>query len=333
MGRSGIARIDFYFEDWLTGTFELTPEQRGVYITLCALICKTGDRLKDDEIPLARWNGLKVRRWRTVRDELIAAGKITVEGGFIRQSRVADELVIAESRRKMAQEKGQKGGQNRIKTDETQTPNPLINNERDPSRAQATYSNSNTNRSKIEESHTNGEYATHAPTREAADAGSACVIPADDRRYPLGASEAPLTPKPEPEPATFKMFWEAYPKRVGRRDALKAYRSALKRAHAAQIYAGLGAALKFWQARKTEPQFVPNPSTWLNQDRWLDEPLKDTGQIAVNGRVRQDSNAKWEDTKRRQKAQQQCLDEGMNPYTNEGMERVWNLVAEMANGA
>ena len=38
MSRSGVARVDFYFDDWLTGTFELEPDLRGAFITICALV-------------------------------------------------------------------------------------------------------------------------------------------------------------------------------------------------------------------------------------------------------------------------------------------------------
>jgi hypothetical protein len=35
------------------------------------------------------------------------------------------------------------------------------------------------------------------------------------------------------------------------------------------ILAGLERAKLGW--RDTEPEFVPHPATWLNQERWLDE--------------------------------------------------------------
>lgn len=136
MSRSGVARVDFYFEDWLTGTFEMPAEARGVFITICALIWKTGDRLKDDDRTLARWNAMKVRRWCSVKDELIAAGKIRVENGFIRQERAAAELQSSQKRREIAQEKGAKGGQKRSETTQDTTANPLIQSESADSPAQ-----------------------------------------------------------------------------------------------------------------------------------------------------------------------------------------------------
>jgi hypothetical protein len=29
---------------------------------------------------------------------------------------------------------------------------------------------------------------------------------------------------------------------------------------------------EFWDYSETEPRFIPHPATWLNQERWKDEP-------------------------------------------------------------
>jgi uncharacterized protein YdaU (DUF1376 family) len=110
MSRSDVARVDFYFDDWLTGTMELSAEERGAYITVCALIWKTGNRLKDNETILARWCAMSVRRWRAMRQVLIEAGKLEVVDGFIRQQRAEAELETARERREKARENGAKGG-------------------------------------------------------------------------------------------------------------------------------------------------------------------------------------------------------------------------------
>jgi uncharacterized protein YdaU (DUF1376 family) len=137
MSRTGVARVDFYFEDWLTGTFEMRAELRGALITICAVIWKTGDQLKDNDEALARWNAMKVRHWRSVKAELIASGKIKVEDGFIRHTRASAELQASQKRREIAQEKGAKGGQKRIETHAIADANPLQDNKTPPSPAQA----------------------------------------------------------------------------------------------------------------------------------------------------------------------------------------------------
>lgn len=70
----------------------------------------------------------------------------------------------------------------------------------------------------------------------------------------------------------FNEFWQAYPKKVGK-DA--AWRSWQKRRPTAELTADILAAVevqKTWpQWTKDNGQFVPHPSTWLNQGRWQDE--------------------------------------------------------------
>jgi hypothetical protein len=75
-------------------------------------------------------------------------------------------------------------------------------------------------------------------------------------------------PKPPKGEIEFEEFWNAFPNKVGKRAALKAFLFARKRgASAGQIVAGVGNYLR------TKPPDKPwcNPATFLNQDRWLDE--------------------------------------------------------------
>ena len=75
------------------------------------------------------------------------------------------------------------------------------------------------------------------------------------------------------EPPGFAKWYEAYPKKVGRRAAAQAFASAVRRGHDA---GKLTAALTAWTAAKPwrEDRFIPNPTTWLNQDRFADEAPK-----------------------------------------------------------
>lgn len=72
-----------------------------------------------------------------------------------------------------------------------------------------------------------------------------------------------------PFEAEFAEFWELYPRKVARPRALKAY-LAIKDPHD-EIMAGLKPWLDYWKI-KNEPQYVPHPSTWLNECRWQDSP-------------------------------------------------------------
>jgi hypothetical protein len=66
--------------------------------------------------------------------------------------------------------------------------------------------------------------------------------------------------------SSFAEFWLAYPRKVGKGTALKAYAKALKKTQPETILAAVKAYP--WPADK---EFVPHPSTWLNGERWADE--------------------------------------------------------------
>lgn len=70
-------------------------------------------------------------------------------------------------------------------------------------------------------------------------------------------------------PPRFDEFWSAYPKRVGKGQAVKAWRGALRKADPDSI---ISAAVSFAAAQVgKDPQFIPHPSSWLNGERWADE--------------------------------------------------------------
>jgi hypothetical protein len=65
----------------------------------------------------------------------------------------------------------------------------------------------------------------------------------------------------------FDQFWSIYPNKVGKRDAAKAFVGARQRADFETILAGVRR-----YSAKTDDRPWCNPSTFLNQDRWADDP-------------------------------------------------------------
>lgn len=139
-----------------------------------------------------------------------------------------------------------------------------------------------------------GGASTHAGRSEQgrvdASTGSA---PTHER----GRVDAPLTvPQPprEPEPLSspdgdgdesqlvlvsdnaaalgdpFERWYALYPKKVGRKDARKAYHRALREASPEELLAGLRLYLAADPHR--EMQYTPAPAVWLNKGRWADDP-------------------------------------------------------------
>lgn len=75
-------------------------------------------------------------------------------------------------------------------------------------------------------------------------------------------------PPPSP-PSPFDKFWAAYPHRVARPAALSAWRRAIRKADPAIIIAG---AVTYANDPRRKPDFTSQPSNWLSNERWNDEP-------------------------------------------------------------
>jgi uncharacterized protein YdaU (DUF1376 family) len=85
---------------------------------------------------------------------------------------------------------------------------------------------------------------------------------------PLTINHKPLTNTIKPL-SDFDMFWIAYPKKVGKEAARKAW---------AKANPDIATVLNTLEWQKVSPQwfknnglYIPNPSTWLNQHRWEDQ--------------------------------------------------------------
>jgi hypothetical protein len=100
------------------------------------------------------------------------------------------------------------------------------------------------------------------------------VTPPEQNRTEQKDKEAGAkAPKKVSNENLFLEFWEVYPRKVARGDALKAYLKALSRASHAEILAGV-------KRYKPDPKFTKHPATWLNADCWLDEAPKSNGSVA-----------------------------------------------------
>jgi hypothetical protein len=72
----------------------------------------------------------------------------------------------------------------------------------------------------------------------------------------------------DPDQPEFADFWERYPEKIGKAAARKAFVGARRKASPAEILAGL----ERYIAAKPPDRPWCNPATFLNQERWLDEP-------------------------------------------------------------
>lgn len=84
----------------------------------------------------------------------------------------------------------------------------------------------------------------------------------------------PVSPEPNKEPnknlyaheqEMFDEFWNAYPRKLDKGKAFRAFRSALKRATFEDILAGV---IAYRNDPKRNPDFTKYPASWLNADAW-----------------------------------------------------------------
>ena len=78
---------------------------------------------------------------------------------------------------------------------------------------------------------------------------------------------------PNKLPKGFDDYWKAYPRRIGKGAAVRAYIKVGGQEVLPDILKDL--KRRVWP---DDPQYIPHPSTYLNQWRWLDEPdVEDQG--------------------------------------------------------
>ena len=79
--------------------------------------------------------------------------------------------------------------------------------------------------------------------------------------------------KPDAQAVRFAEFWAAYPRKVGKAAALKAW---MKVKPSVELHARILEAVErqkqSTQWQRDGGQYIPHPTTWLNQGRWDDEP-------------------------------------------------------------
>jgi hypothetical protein len=103
-------------------------------------------------------------------------------------------------------------------------------------------------------------------------------VPVQDVKSPEQPQLRLVIQEPKEPPRSqvlFEQFWKAYPRKTGKKKALEAF----KKLNPTEplLYAMLAAITK----QKTWPdwirdegRYIPYPTTWLNQGRWMDEEFK-----------------------------------------------------------
>ena len=91
----------------------------------------------------------------------------------------------------------------------------------------------------------------------------------------------------------FERFWESYPKKKGKGAARKAFENAIKKGVTGDVLIDAVNRQRCGsQWTKDNGQYIPHPATWLNQERWEDEPDFTPTDNSVQPRPKYDPHAK-----------------------------------------
>ena len=73
----------------------------------------------------------------------------------------------------------------------------------------------------------------------------------------------------------FQRFWQHYPLKVGKGDAEKAFKAAIKEASFEDIFTGTRRYSDYVRRKGTPKKYIKHPAGWLRAKRWLDEDEAD----------------------------------------------------------
>lgn len=99
--------------------------------------------------------------------------------------------------------------------------------------------------------------------------------PSEPTRPYKKKNKTPYSP-PKGDDADFNSFWSEYPKKIGKGAALKAWNKIRpNNGTRTRILEAVRKQATWGQWTKEAGRYIPNPATWLNQQRWEDEEVPD----------------------------------------------------------
>lgn len=232
---NGLPFYKRYPRDFIEGTIGMPFELKTTYSFILDLIYMQGGELPDDPRYISGLLGCSVRKWNLLRDQLISHGKIHVKNNFLTNYRAVSEL---ES---------------------------LVKHQ-DKQRENRSRSNKNKDLQKPWTDHTEPE-----PDTELLPNGNNPPYPQTDLLGEAVASPAATSGFSQREiDQEFDKVWAAYPRKVGKGNARKAWAKARKIASKDEIAPGLWSHIKVWNGG-TPKDKIPHLATWLNGERWGDD--------------------------------------------------------------
>lgn len=221
-------------DDWLAGTFPLSPVERGVFVTLVVHFINKDRVVPDHDQHLARLCNMSTRGYRTARQSLLDGDYIEVRDGYIWSEKASEQWKKDEKFSKIQALKARKKARLiqaiALETMETDIA---------------------------------GGVAPGGPS----------PTPPQERPKKVSPPIPPTTENGRmvvPD-SSFAEWWDQYLKKVGKKKASAEYNRIVLRSEATvdELLAGL---LRYNQSRDVIRGYIANPLTWLNQGRWADGP-------------------------------------------------------------
>lgn len=231
--------LPLFTDAFLADTGHLDAQETGVYLLLLMMAWRSpGCQLPDDDRDLARWARVDKRTWFRIKARVMSFWRLS--GGFWVQSRLSKEHDIVSKRAEVARQNGQHGGR----------PKPLKDKgAENPAGSSWGTQKKAPNPNPIEEK------------KEETPNGVSCS----------SGDEPAARPWPKD---SFDRFWKAYPRKVSKGAARKAFAKASK-TESLSLVDLLSAVDRYVRMKPPSLDFC-HPATWLNGERWLDE-LEDHG--------------------------------------------------------
>jgi uncharacterized protein YdaU (DUF1376 family) len=236
--------MPMYWGDYLADTAHFTTTEHGAYLLLIGYYWTNGG-LPQDENAIRRIAKLSPLLWRKISPLL----KQKFDALW-RHKRIDMELAKA------------------IEKSKAQSAKALLRHSRGTADA---YAGSMPSESQSQsESKKERDPASKKERDPAADAAGACPTPSGDEASPnIGERGHKRETRRAAPAAGFAEFWLAYPRKVSKGAAVRAYERALRKTSADVILAALKAQVPTWDM--SEPKYIKHPSTWLHQECWSDE--------------------------------------------------------------
>lgn len=255
--------MPMYWDAYLADTTHLSTEEHGAYMLLLGAMWRRNGFVPDDDIDNARILGMTKAKWKRIKARLSTL--LIIENDTITQKKLQKIWKNTQEKIQTNRTNGSLGGR------------PKSNKNKDMPKANGYVShNPNHNRNETipePEPYPEEERKKDSPLppkkeRDDYQAELPVVSFPSNSATPTEGRAMKKSAKPDTL-ALFEAFWLACPRRVGKGAARIAYDKALTKTNAATI---LDAVTVYAGTRDGQDQtYTAHPSTWLNQERWMDD--------------------------------------------------------------